>query len=321
MLDELEEHKSRVERWRGAEYIGLPQKTLFGLDEATSGLRGLMVLAAAPNVGKTALAVQFGTDIVGHNLDACFLFVSLEMLRWEIYTRIVCRLAEVDWKTYVFGSNIIRGRNLETVFEEKEKIRIEEAEEMLKEWGNRVRVLDEENFPNPTEESICEQVQKLKDETGTKRAFVLIDYLQVFPTPDTEKIRSDLDADKYRIGAMKSLQHSLGDAVMVISESRKPSGQSNESWGGALADVMGAARGAYTPDAVFLFRPFCDKELMEHLGINDDENTLKEEKENLKEAGIAYNKLEIAKGRDGFLKDTFDLTFYYRRASFVEGAR
>ena len=50
-----------------------------------------MLLAAAPNVGKTALAVQLGTDIVVHNKDACFVFLSLEMPRAEILTRIKCR--------------------------------------------------------------------------------------------------------------------------------------------------------------------------------------------------------------------------------------
>lgn len=109
VAEELRAHEERLEKWRGREYIGLPQKTLDDLDQATLGLRGLMVLAAAPNVGKTALSVQLGTDVVVHNPDACFIFLSLEMTRWDILSRIKCRLAKMDWKTLVFGSQRSQG--------------------------------------------------------------------------------------------------------------------------------------------------------------------------------------------------------------------
>lgn len=331
VAEELRAHEERLEKWRGREYIGLPQKTLEALDEATLGLRGLMVLAAAPNVGKTALSVQLGTDIVVHNEDACFVFLSLEMTRWDILSRIKCRLAEMDWKTLVFGSQRSRG---EVGFYTAEELgRLQKAERSCRTW-DRIVILDEKNFPQDeaTVEKLVREVQALKARTGTTRAFVLVDYLQVFPIPEHEarNIRTDLDADKWRIGAMRDLRDYLEeDAVMVISEARKPSGTSGDKWGGALADVMGAARGAYTPDMVFLFSPFTDEDLAEQFGLwktdkkgdgqKLDKEAVQKKRETLQETGLSLNKLIIAKGRDGVTRKDIPLSFWFKRSAFIEG--
>ena len=104
VADELDEHEARLERFRGREFIGLPQRTLPKLDAMTLGQRDLVLLAAGPNTGKTTLGVQLGLDVVLHNPDAAFLFISLEMSRHDMLTRIKCRLSGLDWKTLVFGS-------------------------------------------------------------------------------------------------------------------------------------------------------------------------------------------------------------------------
>jgi len=121
------------------------------------------------------------------------------------------------------------------------------------------------------------------------------------------------------------------DAVMVISEARKPSGNAGEKWGGALADVMGAARGAYTPDMVFLFSPFTDEELSEEFdlwketGKGDsrkkalDKEAVQKKRDSLQEAGLSLNKLIIAKGRDGVTRKEIPLSFWFRRSAFIEG--
>ena len=309
VAEELAEHEEHLQMWRGREYIGLPQRTLPALDDATLGLRGLMLLAAAPNVGKTALAVQLGTDIVVHNKDACFVFLSLEMPRAEILTRIKCRLAGMDWKTLVFGDKRNSG---EVLFAAEQLGNLKEADQKLRDFGDRIVILDEKNFPRTeaTVEKLVHQVQAIKARTGTTRAFVLVDYLQVLPIPEAEKrnIRTDLDADKFRIGAMKTLLDYLdGDAVMVISEARKPSG--DEDWAGNIAAVMGAARGSYTPDMILLFGPHSDKDLM----------AMGKDREELQTSGITLNKLTIAKGRDGVTKKEISLTFSFRQSAFTEG--
>lgn len=311
VAEEAADHAARLEKWRGLDFVGLPQRTLPTLDQATLGLRGLMLLAAAPNVGKTALGVQLGVDVVRHNQDACFLFVSLEMTRWDILSRIRSRLAELDWKTLVFGSDRHRGRGRDAAFTPDELGRLRKADRELADWGERVLILDERNFPNPTVEAVLRRLEDLRDATGTSRALLLVDYLQVWPIPDARarNLRSDLEADKWRIGAMKELRDGAEDvAVLVVSEARKPSGTgAGAAWGGDLADVMGSARGSYTPDAVFLLRP------KEEAADKD------RAKRELQKAGLAHHVLRIAKGRDGVLREDIDLTFRFRRSVFEEG--
>ena len=314
IAEELKEHESRLSKWRGRpeKMIGLPQKTLPALDRATLGLRDLMLLAGGPNIGKTALAVQLGVDVVAKNPDACFLFVSLEMSRWDILSRVRCYLARLDWKTLVFGSQSKNGPEMSLCFSQEELKRLQEADEQIDSWGNRVRILDERNFLSPTSESILSQVEHLKNQTGTERALLLIDYLQVFPISESESrnIRTDLDADRWRIGEMKKLRdYAQDDAILVISEARKPTqkqgqGKDKEDWGGELADVMGSARGSYTPDMVFLLNPGNNK-------------NLKQSNEN---APGVLTKLKIAKGRDGVTKTTVDLIFWYTQSRFEENS-
>lgn len=327
VADELGAHDDYLSRWRGGEFLGLPQITLPALDQATLGLRGLMLLAAAPNVGKTALAVQLGLDVVEANPDACFLFVSLEMRRHEILARIRCKLAQMDWKTLVFGSSR-GGGELEASFTGSEIERLRVSRDHLAALGPRIQILDERNFPQPTAEGVLAQLAELKRRTGSSRAFLLIDYLQVWPIPDTVKLRSELDEDKWRIGQMKTLRdHAGDDAVLVVSELRKPQGSQDPEWkGGSLAHIMGSARSAYTPDVVFLFNPYTEKELREIAreaeGCPFSPDELREGETllgKLAESGISPVRLEIAKGRDGVLRRGLDLTFWYRQSRFEQG--
>jgi replicative DNA helicase len=85
---------------------------LAGLDEHTLGLRGVTVLAAAPNVGKTAFTAQLGLGVARHWEEnrAVFVLVSLEMSRDAIYARLLCHEARIDWETLMLGSEGLRGR-------------------------------------------------------------------------------------------------------------------------------------------------------------------------------------------------------------------
>jgi DNA primase len=330
LVDDIPAHVKRIERFRGANYIGLVQRTIPKLDDYTLGLRGLVLLGAPPNVGKTVLTVQCGTDIVVHHPEACFVFLSLEMSRWDIMTRIMCRLARMDWHTFALGSSRAAGRPL---FSEEERARILQAEEQMKKIGNRILILDDRNFPAPTLDGLLAHIVDLKTRTETARAFVLVDYLQVWQPPDhiLRTLRTDIEADKWRIGQMKELRDSLSDndAVCVISEARKPAGNSGEKWGGALADLMGSARNSYTPDMAFLLHPFTDADFAAAFGLYKpkkdgdgkviDKKAVDAYRARIGEQGLAYNRFIIAKGRDGVRKEEIDLTFRFRQSSFEQG--
>jgi len=324
-VEELEEHARQLERCRGQEFIGLPQRTLSKLDELTLGLRGLMLLAAETNVGKTALGIQIGLDTVIHNEDAAFLFVSLEMSRWDSLTRFKSRLAGFDWRTLALGS---RRNSTAEAFEEEalrlraEQRRMEEVEATLRKLGNRIRILDDGNFCAPTLEKVLDQVEDLKKSSGASRSFVLVDCLQVWPIPRAMAgvLRTDLDADEWRVEQMKQLRHALGaeNAVLVISQAHKPwtdVGSLDD-----LAAVTGTARGAHTADMVFLLRRWTDEELgkgMEVSGKEVSEKGLEVRQEHAAQ-GYEDQRITIMKGRDGVQRGGLDLRFYFRQSRFEQ---
>jgi hypothetical protein len=325
LAEELDAHEAYLQQWRGQEFIGLPQRTLRKLDEKTRGLRGLILLAAAPNVGKTTLAIQLGVDAVVHNLDAAFLFLSLEMSRRDMLTRMKSRFSGLNWETVVFGSaRVDRRLHGDAYFTPQELQSLGKADATLRDIGQRIRILDNENFPEPTLEKVLAQISDLKARTGATRVFVLVDYLQVWPVSDPSgKVRSDIDADKWRMGQMKALRDANdSDPVLVISEARKPS-EKDSTWGGGMADVMGSARSTYTPDMVLLLRPFADSELGS--ALSDPSRDQKDMKQQAAEVradharmGYALQRLSIVKGRDGTTHGDIDLQFFFRQSTHAE---
>jgi replicative DNA helicase len=305
---ELAAHAARLVRGRGRELVGLGQGSIVRLDRSTLGLRGLMLLAAAPNVGKTTLAMQLGLDVVRMNPDACLLFVSLEMSRADIMTRLLCNFSRLDWKTVILGEG---GGMTEQAGQT-----LDQAQAELAELGRRILILDEENFPRPTIEGLVAELEALKVRSGAARALILVDYLQVFPLPGgpDSHAASDRDADMWRVGALKSLRDQSGEAVLAISEVSKP--MPGQAWAGALSDIAGSSRAIYTPDMVFLLQTLSEEESLRQIGGDP-----RAAKQQMQQLGIAFLRLAVAKGRDGVVRDTINLTFYHRQSRFAEGFR
>jgi replicative DNA helicase len=84
---------ARLEGARGKAWLGL-QTGMVELDERTDGLCGLIVVVAAPGVGKTATAVSIAVGVARHaSNDAAVVIVSLDMDAIEIQTRIESKRA------------------------------------------------------------------------------------------------------------------------------------------------------------------------------------------------------------------------------------
>lgn len=334
-INSLEERLSQLNEnlalYRGKSHLGLRVKTIDEFNDKLLGLRKLNLLAAAPNVGKTALTIQIALETLMVEQNACLAYFSLEMTVSEIFTRMMLFLSELNFQTFVFGSqNQNRDVDPNAYFTQQEMIQIEQAKKILLEIGDRIQIVDLGMCPSIDANSIINYVEKLKSKTGTKRVMVIIDYLQVWPIPPNSKFPSENEADKWRIGEMKKIRDALSDdPVIVISEARKPSGK-DDTWGGDLSDVMGSARGTYTPDVVMLLSQLKPKNLVKlwskcnlpKLESSEEFDGEKEEKEGLTiknylaTAGISLCRLDIPKARDGMQKFSLILEFHFHKNTF-----
>lgn len=317
----LDEHELFLQKYRGKSFIGLRQMRLPTLDRLTLGLRGLGLLAAAPNVGKTALTIQLALDVLQHNKEACVLYLSLEMSRHAILSRIRCHLSEMDFETLTFGSNRLPSENNPFLKEDLEKL--ERGNRRLLTLGKRLFIATEKECPDFSITLVKELIQAAKKQTGSMRVFVILDYLQVWPIPEkiARILRSDLEADKWRIGQLKLLAEELeNDPILSISEARKP--DKNSIWAGEIADIMGSARGAYTPDMLLLYRTILDAQTIRKLIFTKEDSVTEEQIEwilkKYEKSHCDLQQLTLRKGRDGMKRGALFLKFYYRKNSFQE---
>lgn len=324
----IESHKEELKKYRGKKYLGLRVKTISEFNEKMLGLRKLILLAAAPNVGKTALTIQLATEVLLTEPDACLVYVSLEMSAEEIFTRVNLYLSGLDFNTYVLGSQQAEvGGDYQHFFSQEELRKIEAAHKEVKQIGDRLQIIDMSSCANLDASILIKYVENLKLQTGCQRAIVIIDYLQVWPVSPSVRHTSDIEADKWRIGEIKKIRDALNkvnqDPVIVISEARKPS-SNGDTWGGDLSDIMGSARGSYTPDAALLLNQLSDKELedlwtteqMPKITNEQDKNKGSVIREHLANNGIAFCYLKMPKGRDGMKKFTIPMTFYFHKNKF-----
>lgn len=332
--DRIHSHNETLKKYRGKKHLGLRVKTISEFNDKMLGLRKLILLAAAPNVGKTALTIQLAVEMLLTEADACLVYVSLEMDAEEIFTRMNLYFSGLSFNTYVLGSQQAEAEGgYENFFTQEELRKIDNAAKAIEEIGDRLQIIDMSSCAYFSADIIIEYVNRLKVKTGCHRAIVVIDYLQVWPLPLEARFSSDIEADKWRIGEIKKIRDTLNttnqDPVIVISEARKPSDSGN-AWAGGLADVMGSARGTYTPDAVLLLNPLLDKKLKELWtkkkmpeisnkwdGVDSEEAIDDSNIRNfLAHHGIAICTLEMPKGRDGMKKFNTPLAFNFHRNKF-----
>ena len=328
-IDQLDD---MLDKHRGNKYLGLKVKTIEEFNEKLLGLRKLNLLAAAPNVGKTALTIQLSLEVLLEQPEACLAYFSLEMSSLEIFTRMNLHLSELNFHTLVFGSQKIgNSNNPEAFFTKDEYKKIINSNNTLKQIGNRIQIIDQSICPFIDARNVINYVENLKSKTKCSRAIIIIDYLQVWPFNPNLRFPSENEADKWRIGEMKKIKDAMNeDPVIVISEARKPSGK-DDLWGGDLSDVMGSARGTYTPDVVMLLSQIRPKALAKiwdknhmpkNLDLPEEIEGSEEEKPGLAikyflaMQGISLCKLEIPKARDGMHKFSILLEFHFHKNTF-----
>ena len=174
---------------------GLPD-----LDDMTGGFQGsqLVILAARPSMGKTALALNV-LDHVAVNLGRPVLFFSLEMGQMELAERLLAARGRVE------GHKLRTGHHLGTL----EMSKIGEAFETLR--GVPVFIDDS---PSRTVLQITANARRLKMRNDI--GLILIDYIQLIEQEDSRESRQEHIAKVSR--RLKTLARELDVPVIALSQ-------------------------------------------------------------------------------------------------------
>ncbi len=182
----------------GSEGVAV-QTGLIDLDRRTGGLHDseLIILAARPSVGKTSLALNIA-EYVTIESSVPTLFVSLEMARLEVASRMLCSQGRVD------GSRF-RGGFLSA----QDRQQLTEASTKL---APAPFLIDDTASQTVTEIAACARRLKRKQELG----LVIIDYLQLIQPDDPKDSRQEQVAKMAR--RLKILSRELDLPILCLSQ-------------------------------------------------------------------------------------------------------
>lgn len=211
VVDEMEAIHKQQGGWRGL------RSGFHWLDHYTGGLKGgeLIVLAARPAMGKTALALNIATRIAfnrdeqnqelnknGNKLPV--LIFSLEMSAESLLTRVICSEARINWRQFSRG-----------VSDSNSFLRITDAASMLQQSE---LYINDSSAITPIE--ITAQARRLQTEKG-KLGLIIIDYLQQMQG-DSAGRRGGPENRQQEIAAisrqLKALARDLDVPVIALSQ-------------------------------------------------------------------------------------------------------
>ncbi len=173
------------------------------LDKITSGLQAsdLIILAARPSMGKTALALNMAKfAAVKAGVKGAVLIFSMEMSKEQIGVRMLSAEAKVD-------SNRLRTGNLEASDWDK----LAMATDALS--GTEIYVNDTAALSPYELVTVCKQLHK---ESPHGLAFVVVDYLQLMRSSRPNVPREQEIAEISR--SLKGLAKDLGIPVLALSQ-------------------------------------------------------------------------------------------------------
>jgi replicative DNA helicase len=214
------------------QHLGLPTG-LPDFDERIGGLFGgeLIVLAARPSVGKSALAAQIA-DYAGRTGRLVY-FASLEMTGRELAMRTICNIANVN------GQSIRNGR---VTTEDRGRL-----VDGMASYAQRRLLLDTRG--DLTTEALCRTIRRLVKD-GLELA--VVDYLGLLTPSDTKVKRYEQVGQQTR--ALKLLARETGIRLLVLCQLNRAT--SEESMPPQLHNLRES--GSIEQDAdtvIFIHRP------------------------------------------------------------------
>ncbi len=174
------------------------------LDHTTHGFqRGdLIILAARPSMGKTAVALNLAMNVAGYQINEAVAIFSLEMSAESLAMRLLSA------KSRVAGDSLRTGRNLDN----EKWNRISEASDTL---SNVKIFIDDKSSVKVSE--IFSKCRRLKNEHGL--ALVLIDYIQLIQGSSSGRSEVNRQQEVSEISrSLKSLARELDVPVIALSQ-------------------------------------------------------------------------------------------------------
>ena len=199
--DVLHEAMDRLDaRMKGDHASGGVDTGFSGFDNLTGGLHQseLIILAARPSMGKTALAMNIA-EYVSIKLRQPTLFISLEMSSVELADRLLCSAAEVD------GRRLRNG----TISQDERKRLVAKSAEIS---GSPLFVDDS---PSRTVSEIAAAARRIKRRDGGI-GLVVIDYLQLIEPDNSKDPRQEQVAKMAR--RLKGMARELEVPVLCLAQ-------------------------------------------------------------------------------------------------------
>ncbi len=208
--DVMVEAFARIDaRMAGSEGVGIPSG-FTDLDKLTGGLHRseLIILAARPSMGKTALATNIAEHVAIHE-NVSTLFVSLEMARVELAQRILCSQGRID--AGKFRSGFLSGSEREQLVRVSNQL------------STTPLYIDDSPARTVTEIGATARRMKRRNDLG----FVVIDYLQLINPDDPRDPRQEQVAKMAR--RLKALARELEVPILCLAQLNRQSELGRES--------------------------------------------------------------------------------------------
>ncbi len=299
------------------------------IDESLLGARRMIMLAGATNVGKTTLLGQLAYQMA-LNPDTCVLFLSFEMERVEINSRLLALQSQIDWAELrrCFAPDFEHMRN--------------DLQTQLAPSLENIAVVDDDDHFEWSPENVVALAEEHCERTGRKRCAIIIDDFESIPAhfdARNEQHRDSLLVRDFR--KLRRLRPKT-EPTFVVSTIRKASNAvEREQY--SSDDVKGNNEKVFRADVVMIWNRFSEKMLYERCVLgeafrgvtpleqprevdwskarNDPEirKQLREAQDYMDATGFGFSRIEFTKVRDGMKKGRFDITVNYRRNQVLEG--
>jgi len=216
-------------------------------DDMTGGLRGgeLIILAARPAMGKTALALNIALYISTRQRDRKAVAVfSLEMSSDSLMTRLICSQANVDQQRFRVGH-----------LNEDELSRLRQAAADI--YDAPLYVDDSSNTSLlDIRAKVKKLAQQVKREHGLPLGLVIVDYLQLMESPNLGRNSNRVQEVSALSRGLKLMSKDLEVPFLVLSQLSRAPDQRQGDHRPLLSDLRESGSIEQDADIVnFIFRP------------------------------------------------------------------